>query len=244
MANGRGAWNVSGAGGTKKYKDATRPGPYYYLGTGKKPVGRPRTNDEYAVHLAVVAYQRALRRRLKLGSNILIDGVFGRQTSDYVLQFQNLHPEVGVWGGIGPDTSEALLKPDLINVVKNQADNALITPQIVSGTIRHESLWDAGAVGYLDPTDLGLAQINGPSHPDLTVAQRLAPLTAFAFVVSYYEAALIRFDNNVRDAIASYNLGAGGTRSWIADGRPDIWTPTGQTRPRNVKEYIDSILAG
>lgn len=244
MTHGRGAWNVAGVGGTKKYK-SDLPGPYYYINTGEK-MADTRTADEYAVFRAVMAYQRAVNRRIN--AQLLIDGIFGDKTSEAVFTFQQAHPECGTpWGGIGPQTSEALLRPDVEKAVTNAHTfgiNPLVTSTIVSGTIRHESLWDAGAVGYADPNDLGLAQINGVAHPDYSINERLTPLIAYDFVIDYYDAALGRFSNNVRDAVASYNLGAGGTRTWISQGRPDWFTPTGSTTPRNVKAYIDGILAG
>ena len=241
--SGRGAWPVSGAGGTKKYKDATRPGPYYFLGTGAAPDGRVRTNDEYAVYRAVVAYQAALNRRINAG--LATDGLFGERTSEAVTVFQNQNSDqTGTpWGGIGPDTSKALLYPDLKKVVADN-NNKLITPAIVSGTVNHESMWDVGAVGFLDDSDLGLAQINGTAHPDMTRAERLGPLVSFQFVIDYYDNALAQLNNNVRDAIASYNLGIGGAKRWISQNRPQFYTPQGETRARNVWEYIDSVLAG
>lgn len=245
MATGRGAWNARGAGGTKQYKDQHKPGPYYFLGSGYLNPGRSvRTPDEYAVHKAVLAYQRAAARRLK--RTIEFDGLFGPQTYETILAFQKLHPEVGIWGGVGPDTSKALLYPDLWRVVRIQTAgiNSKITPALVSGTIRHESLWDAGAVGYLDPTDLGLAQINGRAHPDMPTHVRLDPLAAFKFIVDYYNVSLRIFKNNLRDAVAAYNLGGAGARAWIAAGRPTWWQPRGSTSPRNMQDYIDSILAG
>lgn len=241
--SGRGAWPTSGAGGTKKYKDETKPGSYYYLGSGAKPEGRGRTADEYAVYRAVKAYQKALRSYFGIDT-IVVDGYYGEQTESSVLQFQTYNPQVGTpWGGIGPDTSKALLYPALEKVMA-KVGNPMITAKMVSGTVNHESMWDAGAVGYTDDDDLGLAQINGRSHPDLSRAQRLTPSTAFQFVVDYYNNALGQLAGNQRDAVASYNLGVGGARTWIRNGRPDIWTPAGSTTPRNVKRYIDNILEG
>lgn len=236
MVNGRGAWNNAGLGGTKKYKSSL-PGPYYYLGSGEGDLNDPNV---YAVHHAVKAYQRALRRRT--GIDLTVDGIFGQETSNAVTVFQKRHPEVGVWGGIGPDTSKALLYKDL---EKAHAEYAVAVPlNAVSGTVKHESLWDAGAVGYLDPQDVGLAQINSQAHPDLSRAKRLKPKTSFKFIVNYLDENLRYFKGNLRDAVAAYNLGKGGASSWIRDGRPDLWTPPGQSRERNVKGYIDSILAG
>lgn len=240
--HGRGAWNNAGVGGTKKYKDGDTPGPYYYLGTGKKPSGRRRTNDEYAVYRAVIGYQRALNRRM--GAKLTVDGYFGPETSAAVTKFQEKHSDqTGTpWGGIGPESSEALLTPDVKKIVTTRDTD--VTLEMVTGTVRHEGIWDCGAVGYLDTTDLGLAQINGKAHPTMTKRQRLNPMFAFNFIIDYYENALNQLDGNIRDAVASYNLGIGGARSWIAAGRPDTWTPAGQTRPRDVKGYIDRILKG
>lgn len=240
MVNGRGAWSVSGIGGTKKYKDETKPGPYYYLNTGKGDLSDPNV---YAVNGAVKAYQRALNRRLD--ENLVVDGYFGPVTSAAVTRFQELNIDATgtPWGGIGPESSRALLLPDLRSVWKQDAARNLPF-EVTSGTIRHESNWDAGAVGYVDPRDVGLAQINADAHPEWSTDTRLQPFNAFRFVVAYYNDSLLFFKGNLRDSIASYNLGKGGASSWIKAGRPDTWTPAGSTTPRDVKGYIDSILKG
>lgn len=244
--NGRGAWNSAGVGGTKKYKDASRPGPYYFLGSGYAPEDGVRTPNDYVVHRAVMAYQRALRRRMKrrLKKDFMIDGLFGPQTEEAVFNFQQKNAEATgtPWGGIGPQTSEALLKPDMLRAIS--LSDTDVPASMVSGTIRYESNWDAGAVGYADVTDVGLAQINAGAHPEWSTEERLKPIRCFNFIIEYYEASLVAFGGSTRDAVASYNLGAGGTRSWISAGRPDTWTPAGSTTPRNVKRYIDSILEG
>lgn len=238
--SGRGAWNVGGVGGTKKYKDATKPGPYYYLGTGKN-VDLEDPN-QYAVYSAVKAYQKALNRRLDI--NLTVDGVFGPVTSEQVLKFQRAHPETGTpWGGIGPQSSESLLLPDLKRVWRNNAV-AELPLTVCTGTIRKESLWDAGAVGFTDPDDVGLAQINADAHPEWSVDDRLKPVISFRFVVDYHNENIDFFNGELRDAIAAYNLGKGGTLRWISQGRPEWYTPAGQTKPRNVWAYIDTILKG
>lgn len=237
--NGRGAWNARGVGGTKKYKDETKPGPYYYLGTGYSDTNA----DEHAVRRAVVAYQAALNNALKL--NLTLDGKLGPVTSRAITRYQVKHEsQVGTpWGGIGPETSYVLLYPHAKAAAK-ASSNKLITTKLVTGTVRHESLFDAGAVGYSDPTDYGLAQINGTAHPDLSIDDRLTPSVAFKFVVDYYTNALSKLDNNLRDAVASYNLGIGGTRSWIKAGRPNDWQPSANSSVRHPNAYIDSILKG
>lgn len=237
---GRGAWPNNGSGGTKKYKDANSPGPYYFVGTGAKGSGT-RTANEHAVHLAVKAYQRALNRRIE--SSLEATGVYTPVMAELVKDFQATQDGLQVWGGIGPDTSRALLRPDIEKEITNHT-NPKITVNVVSGTVNHESMWDAGAVGFADDHDLGLAQINGPAHPTMSFTERMQPKVAFEFVVNYYENALDKLDDNLRDAVAAYNLGIGGARRWISQGRPEWYTPAGSSVPRNVAVYIDKILAG
>lgn len=244
MTNGRGAWNNAGLGGTKHFKDSTKPGPYYYIGSGDLHPGK--SQDNFAVHYAVKAYQRALNRRLEPGT-VVIDGHYGTDTAAAVTQFQAQQPKslnLTVWGGIGPDTSMLLLLPDLNKVVAKTRNSDLLTPVVVAGIIRHESGWDCGAVGFVDNTDLGLAQINGPSHPSLSDKERLQPVVSFNFAVGLLNNALHEFDNNLRDAIASYNLGIGGARRWIAQGRPQFYTPAGTSTARDVWAYINTVLEG
>lgn len=240
--HGRGAWNNAGKGGTKAYANPEKPGPYYYLGTGSLPT--KDSQDNKVVHLAVKAYQRALNRRLGDKYTVVVDGIFGPQTVSAVTRFQSKNPGLVVWGGIGPDTSKYLLLKDLERVVERFSKWEQLSATVVSGLIRHESGWDVGAVGYADPNDVGLAQINGPSHPSMTTAQRVQPINAFKFIINYMNNALAHFDGNLRDAVASYNLGIGGADRWISQGRPDMYTPKGSTKARDVKYYIDTVLQG
>ena len=111
---------------------------------------------------------------------------------------------------------------------------------MVCGIVQNESGWDPGAVGYVKPVDIGLAQINGDSHPDMSERERLQPEFAFNFIISYLLNAMKALDGNLDDAIVSYNLGITGCKRWIAAGRPEIYTPPGSTT-RNVWAYIDRI---
>lgn len=240
---GRGAWNVDGVGGTKQYRQADQPGPYYFTGSGYK--SGSRTPNEYAVYAAVKAYQRALNAA---GITCLADGLYGPATTKAMLTFQQRKAAAGApvtpWGGIGPETSELLLRPVLDRVVATVQHHKLVTAKVVSGVVRTESLWDAGAVGAADERDVGLAQINAEAHPEWDTAQRLTPAISFEFVLTYLTASLNALGGSLRDAAASYNLGVGGTRAWIKAGRPDTWTPAGTGEPRQVRRYIDKILAG
>lgn len=233
---GRGAWPNSGLGGTKKYKDSTKPGPYYYLGSG---YGKVRNNNDRAVRQAVKVYQRMLNREINAG--LRVDGKYGDGTREAMVDFQN-HEGINNWGGIGPETSEYLLRDYLKFIVRRS--NTHVPPEVVSGIIRTESTWDVGCVGYLDSDDVGLAQINADAHPDMSFAERIRPKYNFQFIIDYLEYSLNDFDGNLDNAIASYNLGRGGARTWIRAGRPNRWRPSGSTVDRFVWDYINKIKAG
>lgn len=247
--HGRGAWNPAGVGGTLSY-DGLNPGGYYRLPKGSsRPVGEfAQDNDHRAVRGAVDAYRTALERRLSITIDAG-DGTFTAQMADAVYGFQMGLPNVTPWGGVGPDTAKALLSPDIVRITHQ----AGVPATIVCGIITTESSFDGGAIGYVDPEDVGLAQINGPAHPEYTFAQRLKSGLSIRFVASTFSSALAAFEGNQRDAVSSYNLGIGGwssqyerlvgTRGWIADGRPDSWTPPGSSSPRDVKAYIDHITS-
>jgi hypothetical protein len=241
VERGRGAWSVSGAGGTLKV-DGKSPGPYYCLAAaGVRKVGDtqlPSTINSRAVRAGVVAIQRALNRRQIKAP---VSGVFDQNTKGAVVAFQLKYmPGESSWGGVGPETAKALFLHDV--KVRSTAVG-FEDWRAVCGIISSESSFDPGAVGYLDPDDLGLAQINGRSHPDMTEQQRLQPIPSIGFVATYLKNAMDTFGGNERDAIASYNLGAGGTRTWIRAGRPTPWVPAGSTTPRDVNAYIDKILS-
>jgi soluble lytic murein transglycosylase-like protein len=255
---GRGAWNTKGVGGTKSYQPLSdgstpTPGEYYFLGAGYQRVvngvKQPRDANEYAVYMAVKAYQKALIER---GFQTIADGLYGPGTMRQVVAWQRSwvatgDPKASVWGGIGPESSEELLRPAFLRAYEAANPPATLPARIVRGIIRAESAWDAGCVGVTDDRDVGLAQINAGAHPEWDTDLRLDPTTSFNFVISYLRSALLQLANNQRDAIASYNLGVGGARKWIAAGRPVLWDPSGSNDPkkkRNVKAYIDKILAG
>jgi peptidoglycan hydrolase-like protein with peptidoglycan-binding domain len=236
---GRGAWPNSGAGGTLTYPDGDAPGPYYTLPSGDLPkVGsagwESEDVNERAVHGAVLAIQRALRRR---GYDVAATGTYNQATFEAVTAFQQ-SMGLTVWGGVGETTAQILVLPDLHAACEREGWTRW---RIVGGLTQTESNFDLGCVGEIDPEDIGLAQINGPNNPDLTEVERLRPVVAFGYIAAKMKTNLATFDGNLRDAIAAYNLGVTGAFKWIADGRPDLWTPPGQSRERDVKGYIDKI---
>lgn len=235
---GRGSWSASGVGGTRDFK-RDRPGPYY-----TRDIGRIKVvdNNTRAVFEAVKVYQRALNRQTS--AVLAVDGWFGKVTHRAVVRYQKAAdiPGTTAWGGIGPETSEHLLRPYVNAIVRRQESH--IPARIVRGLIGKESQWDAGAVGFIDDDDVGLAQINADAHPDWGFVKRIKPLHNVQFIVDYLASNLKQLDDDLEDAIAAYNLGVAGARRWIERGRPNEYTPPGSTSVRHVWDYINEIKAG
>lgn len=248
---GRGAWSRTGRGGTLRLSSTTGttvPGPFYMLERSDDPYqriglrtfcqrldGRSVTQDYNAVFHGVVGIQMLLNDALNKTMNC--DGVFGPVTDAAVKDYQKSAKLVSD-GIVGIKTMSNLMYP-LVLKVANKYNEAW---QPIFGILQSESGWDPAAIGGIDPNDTGLAQINLIAHPQVSFAQALCPSFATNFVASYFRNALDQLNGNENDAIASYNLGIGGTRMWISDGRPDVWTPPwSNSGPRKVAEYIAKI---
>lgn len=235
------AWPNNGAGGTLNSK-GTDPGPYYCLAAGSvKQVGvagKAQTDSTDILYRAVNYAVRAIQQGVNAANkaNLLVDGIYGPKTTAAVLAWQKTLPasaNVTPWGGVGSDTVKALFIPTLKKIAGD-----LYGP--CYGLIQMESSWDPGAVGYADSNDLGLGQINGPANPTLSIADRFDVTVSMTYVRDRLRNAISQFDGDLRTAIASYNLGIGGARSWKAAGSPDQWTVGGQVR--YVNKYIDTVL--
>ncbi len=245
--NGRGAWPTTGAGGTLS-ANGTIAGRYYRnkaVGTTVLRVGRAgyfadRDSTEVSVdHYATFAATRSTQRLWNMAD---ADGIWGPKTDVFCKSFQTAQ---GLYadGVFGPATArklyELLVKPACDAADVDSTDDL---QALVSGHITYESGWDAGAVGRMDSTDCGIAQLHLSAHPAVTIDQAFDPAFMVPWMAKFVNGNLVAMDHNVRDAVAAYNLGVGGARQWVAAGRPDIYTPPGASTSRNMKIYIDRVL--
>lgn len=242
---GRGSWPANGIGGTLN-SNGNGPGPYYCAptiptvrmpgSTGALAIAThtPCSIDDYAVFMAV----KALQPHFGLTGKD-VDGELGPQTGAAIMAFQKAQ-HIEVDGVVGPFTCQALFKPLAVSAAKSLGDTAheAMLVQMTCGTLFLESTYDPGAVGVVDPQDLGVGQINGPAHPEISVDQRLNPLSTIPWMVKFIAGNLATMGYSEEDAIASYNLGIGGARSWIKAGRPQMFNGT------NVLAYIQSVKQG
>lgn len=244
-AQGRGAWNSKGVGGTLKLsKGKIVPGQYYmwsqndWTQVGIKAylfqmAGREPEINDLAVNHGVLAIQVLLNYR---GIPTPMNGVFTKETDTAVKAFQgsqNLTKD----GIVGKVTMQKLLLP----LIKDTAAKRSVDWKIVFGLLEGEGNFDPGAVGYYDINDLGLSQINTLAHPDITFSEAFCASKAVNFTTTILEHRLDYF-KELDLAIASYNLGIGGTNEWIKLGRPDPWTPKHADKPRSTVNYINKVL--
>lgn len=240
---GRGAWSSKGVGGT--LKDNNNPGPYYMytnrtlaqigaVAYFNRDAGRPTELNFLATYHGVVGIQTLLNSQ---HFPCPVTGVFTSETDAAVKVAQRTLGLVAD-GKVGQTTMKTLLKPLVVSTAKKSMN---IDPQPIWGILANEGAFDPGAVGFYDSNDLGLAQINILAHPEVTISQAFCPSYSVQFVADKIAAGISEF-HDVELAIAAYNLGIGGTKQWIAAGRPDIWTPPWADKPRNVRKYIDNIL--
>lgn len=245
VRQGRGAWPRDGQGGTLDAAGAA-PGKYYSLAQeplkqiGLKTLCRKLQGESVAVdydatYHGVLAIQALLIE--DFNANLNGDGVYGPSTRDSVVEAQKSFG-VTADGVVGPETMRWLLWPHIHQI----ANYRNVPWNIIYGLLQNEGAWDPGAVGWVDGNDLGLAQINLTYHPDVTLSEAFCSSFAINFIANYMATALQAFDNNVIDATVSYNLGIGGARQWIRDGRPIQWTPPWSPLERRPFEYADRIL--
>lgn len=245
---GRGSFPLSGTGGTINGA-GDKPGRFYRApGSGApKDLLMPgligfrahRDNAEcsinhYAVYRAVMFLQASFGEK--------VDGILGPKTDAKVKAWQE-RQGLKADGIYGPASARRLLTP----LVERSAQ--IVHPEwasdlakIMRGTVSYESGWDHGAVGIQDPRDIGIAQAHLPVHPNLSVDDALDPQRALAWMARFIDYNLDAMKHNVEDAVAAYNLGVGGARTWIEAGRPQFWTPVGSTTERDMHKYVQTIL--
>lgn len=242
-AKGRGAFPNNGIGGTLNGA-GTAPGPYYRAPVNPKvkmpgstgalavKINAPCSINDYAVYWAVKSIQKVV------GADV--DGRFGDMTGGSVKNYQrknNLDPD----GVVGPLTSKSLFKP-LARAAAATEDihHADVLFPLTMGTLAAESKCDAGAVGWSDPYDIGIGQISGPAHPDVSVDTKLNAATAIPWMVHFIDRNLKVMYYDLDAAIVAYNLGVSGANAWLAAGRPDTWG----SGALNIRFYIDMVKKG
>jgi hypothetical protein len=100
--------------------------------------------------------------------------VFGAAVDKRLREFQTDHGITSGLGKAGQTTLTELFRKRVVATEKKYE----LTPGALGKKLKLESGYDPIAVGYVDPKDTGIAQINLGAHPDVTVEEAFDP--AFA----------------------------------------------------------------
>jgi hypothetical protein len=167
--------------------------------------------------------------------HLAVDGVFDERTSNWTKWAQKV---LGLTadGRVGQTTMRHLMWPYVNGLVQYSP----ATRQIVGGIAEHESHYDPGAVGYEDPDDIGLVQINGPANPTLSEADRFDYRKAFTYALDRVSAALTTPNYTTDAAIASYGY-PGVAAAWVKSGSETY--PQNPQLNQQVLDYVAFIEA-
>jgi soluble lytic murein transglycosylase-like protein len=153
---------------------------------------------------------------------------YGVGTAAKVKLFQK-NNKLAADGEVGPNTAHALYKKRTLATEKKYG----IEPGLLCKLKNLESADFPSCLGH-DGTDRGQLQINKPSHPEVTDKQAFNFPFAIEFAAKLLSGHYKTF-GNWDDALAAYNLGAGGCRKWIAAGRPQT---NADGTPHTAAQYI------
>jgi hypothetical protein len=238
---GRGAWPVSGRGGTLR---AGAPGPYYELAGNDIPLvgSQPEAGPDYAaVTFGVVAIQKMCNMngfRDASGLALQTDGVYGRRTAAAVASGQSIR-----LGGTGTPWTlgrvDAITSFALFELLYAQIEQRYGLPDgLVGGGARTESGHDPGAVGMTNPHDYGLVQINLDYHgpgtaSNLPVVDMFNPYIALDFLGAWY-----------KRSYGLYGRWDCAVASWHNPGQARLWARSGTPPNPEIALYASNVLAG
>lgn len=144
--------------------------------------------------------------------------VFGDAATNRTKDFQR-DRGLKIDGQVGPATARELFRKRTEFLENIHA----FTRGTLGNLITLESAWDPVAVGYADPDDHGLVQINLRIHSTVTVEQAFDPAFCISWAANYIQSSEDRIVQEVdilKAARASYNIGVEYAKRWMRDGYP------------------------
>lgn len=153
------------------------------------------------------------------GKNLILDSVlFGEAMENRVKEFQTSRG-LKSDGQIGSKTSTELFRRRVVQV-EAQYD---LPAGTIGKQILLESAYDPVAIGYADPADHGIAQINLTIHSSVTIDEAYDPTFALDWAGNYirtsYET-VAKSANVIKAARAAYNIGDTYAAEWLKDDFP------------------------
>lgn len=202
----------------------------YYRKGEKRDIGEPRA-------YAILAFKKELEFR-GFGDNLTMDTpYFGDAMKNRVIDFQK-SLNMTADGVIGPVTSRRLFKKR----IWDQSHKKNFPALMLCKQLNLESGFDPAAVGYVDPRDRGLAQINSFWHPSVSDEKAFSPEFSIPWAADYL-AANLKEIKDIDAALAAHNVGRFYAKQWLNAGKPDegIFTITGRDIAIVITNYIKLI---
>lgn len=166
---------------------------------------------------------------------------FGRFAVAETKRFQKDHG-LTADGVVGPNTARALFRKRIANT-----ETMLSIPSSLLGKLLHlESNDDPVAEGVVDENDEGIAQVNLPSHPDVSEPDAHNPAFAIPWAGRYLKGLYTATGAKDWDvALAAYNVGTALAKKWLAAGKPATGGPDvgGQDGYARATKYVALVKA-
>lgn len=179
------------------------------------------------------------------GKMILDAPSFGDAMETEVKLFQTFS-KLTADGVIGPITGKELLLARIWHVSTLFAGKDVPFHDALHGIVAHESGYDVGAVGWIDPGDRGPTQYHVVTASGaVNLSQAIRPALAIPRLASQLDR--LRRVWDIDTAIVSWNVGEGGAEWWFENGKPATGSPSWWTNPQplgqRATEYLAAVLA-
>ena len=162
---------------------------------------------------------------------------FGAAARDRTKEFQ---ASVGLKadGVIGPTTARRLFKKRIWEESHKSGNPALL----LCKQLNLESGFDPAAVGYVDPRDRGLAQINSYWHPEVLDEDAFDPAYSIPWAAEYLSNNIEALNDNDA-ALAAHNVGRFYARQWLEAGKPasGLYTAEGKDYAAIITKYLSLL---
>jgi hypothetical protein len=208
-------------------------GPYRlkFPRMGKLPSNREPTSDEMRQYYAVNSIHKELEMRgFQPGDKTW----YSWDTYRAVKAYQKTS-SLGVDGAVGRQTYTSLIK----HVVFAREVKYDIPNHYLAGMITQESGFDPVAIGYINPNDRGLLQINEIYHPDISDKEAFNPRFAVEWGARRMTTASNLFVGKTTelqwDCAIAYHNNPTLAKEWFETGQPPNEKIAGYVA--NIKKY-------
>jgi len=194
------------------------------------PYGTPLAYGIIAVKKELI--YNGFSKEIKPESNL-----FGNAAKMRTIDFQrskNLIPD----GVIGPRTSKELFKKRVLE----QEKYFFIPDNYLCKQLSLESAFDPAAVGYTDPRDRGIAQINSFWHPNVDDNEAFDPSFAIPWSARYLSENISSL-GDIEAGVVAHNTGRYYARRWLEAGKPEegLYSGAGKDYAYQCTRYLSLI---